>query len=80
MAQSETVKTQSSGGLGVLGVLTIIFIVLKLTGNIDWSWLWVLSPIWLPFAVILSAGVLIFLFVLIYVGINRIFNSGSSSR
>lgn len=33
-----------SGGLGVGGVLGLIFIVLKLTGIIDWTWWWVLSP------------------------------------
>lgn len=35
----------SSGGIGFFGLLTIVFIVLKLTGYIDWSWWWVLSPI-----------------------------------
>ena len=37
-----------SGGLGFTGALTIAFIVLKLTHLIEWSWLWVLSPIWIP--------------------------------
>lgn len=32
--------------IGFFGLLTIIFIVLKLTGVIAWSWLWVLSPLW----------------------------------
>jgi hypothetical protein len=35
----------SSGGVGFIGLLTIVFIVLKLLGKIEWSWLWVLSPI-----------------------------------
>ena len=35
------------GGLGIVSVLTIIFIVLKLLGVIKWSWIWVLSPIWI---------------------------------
>jgi len=39
----------SSGGVGFLGLLTILFIGLKLTGYITWSWLWVLSPIWITF-------------------------------
>lgn len=39
-----------SGGLGFTGALTIAFIVLKLTHLIEWSWLWVLSPIWIPIA------------------------------
>ena len=37
----------SSGGIGFTGLLTIAFIVLKLTGVIGWSWLWVLSPLWI---------------------------------
>ena len=46
-------STQSSGGIGFAGLLTIVFIVLKLTGVIAWSWLWVLSPIWISFAIAL---------------------------
>jgi hypothetical protein len=38
-----------SGGVSFLGLLTIVFIVLKLVGVINWSWVWVLSPIWLSF-------------------------------
>lgn len=37
----------SGGGLGLPSVLTIIFVVLKLVGVIDWSWVWVLSPLWI---------------------------------
>lgn len=36
-----------SSGLGICGVLTIIFVVLKLVGVINWSWLWVLCPLWI---------------------------------
>ena len=31
--------------IGFIGILTIVFIVLKLTDYIDWSWFWVLSPV-----------------------------------
>ena len=54
--------SSSSGGIGFAGLLTIVFITLKLTGVIAWSWLWVLSPIWISFAlalVILVVAVLI---------------------
>lgn len=37
----------SSGGIGIVGVLTIVFIVLKLCNVIEWSWVWVLAPIWI---------------------------------
>ena len=38
---------QASGGIGFTGLLTIVFIVLKLCGLITWSWTWVLSPLWI---------------------------------
>lgn len=43
----------SSGGIGFLGVLALIFITLKLMGFIDWSWWWVLAPLWGGFAFVL---------------------------
>lgn len=46
-------RSNSSGGIGFLGLLTIAFIVLKLIGRITWSWGWVLSPIWIPAILIL---------------------------
>lgn len=52
----------AGGGIGFLGVLAIAFIVLKLLGVIKWSWLWVLSPIWLPVIVAL-VGVAIFIWI-----------------
>lgn len=45
-------NNSSSGGIGFAGLLAILFIALKLTGVINWSWLWVLSPIWIPFILI----------------------------
>ena len=38
----------TSNGLGLGTVLFMVFLVLKLTGNIDWSWWWVTSPLWIP--------------------------------
>lgn len=49
---SET-KTQS-GGIGFVGLLTILFIGLKLTNVIAWSWWWVLSPIWITASVVIA--------------------------
>lgn len=40
-------STAATGGIGFTGLLTIVFIVLKLIGVINWSWIWVLSPIWI---------------------------------
>lgn len=53
-------NNQNNGGIGFLGLLTILFIGLKLTGYITWSWVWVLSPLWIGFAVALALFVIIF--------------------
>lgn len=42
-------NTTSYGGIGFTGLLTILFVALKLTGVIAWSWVWVLSPLWIGF-------------------------------
>lgn len=41
-------------GLNVFSVLFIVFLVLKLTNNIDWSWWWVTAPLWIPASIVLS--------------------------
>ena len=46
-------KEKSSGGVGVLGLLGVAFVVLKLTGYIDWSWWWVTLPFWGGIALLL---------------------------
>jgi hypothetical protein len=62
MYNSQSTKSSVSvnGGVGFIGLLTIVFIVLKLTGHINWSWLWVLSPLWI-------SGLLGILFIAIFV-------------
>lgn len=56
--------------LDFLGILTIVFIVLKLTDYIDWTWWWVLSPLWIP----LLTALILFLAVLMILGIMIIFD------
>ncbi len=48
-------NTNSRNGIGFTGLLTIAFIVLKLCGVITWSWVWVLSPIWISVGIALIA-------------------------
>ena len=49
-------SSSSSSGIGFSGLLTVVFITLKLTGYINWPWVWVLSPMWIP---LLIAAVLL---------------------
>lgn len=55
-----------SGGIGFFGLLAIVFITLKLTGVIAWSWWWVLSPLWGPVAVVIAIAILIGLIALAF--------------
>lgn len=50
---SKKSSSSSSGGIGFVGLLTIVFITLKLTGFIAWSWWWVLSPVLVVAAIII---------------------------
>jgi len=46
-------SSSSSSGIGVFGLLGVVFVTLKLTGYIDWSWWWVTAPFWGGFVVAL---------------------------
>ena len=46
-------SSSSSSGIGVLGLLGVAFVVLKLTGYIDWSWWWVTAPFWVGFVLVI---------------------------
>lgn len=63
-------RNAAPGGLGLSSVLGIVFIVLKLCGVIKWSWLWVLSPFWIVFAIFIVS---ILIFVFLY-GISALFD------
>ena len=56
----------SSSGLGFVGVLQLAFIILKLCDVIKWSWLWVLSPIWI------SVGLGVLALIIIVLGTKKI--------
>ena len=51
-------EVSSKSGRFILGLMFIVFLTLKLTGHIDWSWWWITIPLWLPAAVGLSIGLI----------------------
>lgn len=57
---SREINCYNGGGVGFTSLLTLLFIGLKLGGVINWSWWWVLSPLWIPTALVL-------IFILIFV-------------
>ena len=61
MANNTTVNS----GMGFTGWLTILFIGLKLTNIISWSWVWVLSPLWISALIFLSILAIILIIAVI---------------
>jgi len=61
MSNNQTVTTS----FPIASILTIVFVVLKLTNNISWSWWWVVSPLWIPLGLIAILFVVVFVFLLI---------------
>lgn len=55
---------KASSGISFCGLLTIVFIVLKLIEKIDWDWIWVLSPLWIPIAIYI--GIFVFSILVVY--------------
>lgn len=51
----------AKGGIGLSGILFVVFLILKLCKVITWSWWWVFAPIWIPFAI----GLIIFIIAFI---------------
>ncbi len=58
-----TRSSSSSSGIGFSGLLTVLFIGLKLTGHITWPWIWVLSPLWISALISIVIIVIILVFV-----------------
>lgn len=57
-------STSTSSGIGFTGLLTVLFVGLKLTHHIDWSWWWVLSPVWISLGLVLLMGLIALPFVI----------------
>lgn len=55
-------EVKYTGGIGFCGLLTIVFIVLKLLGVINWSWIWVFAPLWIDFIIALFIIVIFIIF------------------
>lgn len=58
-------SSSSSGGIGFTGLLTVLFVGLKLTNVIAWSWWWVLSPIWIPLLLLTIIFIIASIFIAI---------------
>jgi hypothetical protein len=55
--------SKSSNGLGIGTILFLIFMVLKLTNYIDWSWWWVTAPLWIPIIILGIVGLIALFYI-----------------
>jgi phosphoglycerol transferase MdoB-like AlkP superfamily enzyme len=76
MATQQT----ASGGIGLGGVLFVVFLVLKLTGHIDWSWWWVTAPLWGVFAFVVGVAAVALLFAVMASAMGALFGGKRSRR
>lgn len=54
------------GGISLGTILFIVFLILKLTGTITWSWWWVTAPLWIPVAIVVACLIIVGFIVLVY--------------
>lgn len=69
MADNKT----TSSGIGLGGVIFIVFLILKLAGIgqvANWSWWWVTSPLWIPAAIVVGFGLLVLIITIIKKGLD----------
>lgn len=64
-------KSSVNGGIGFIGLLTIVFIALKLTGLITWPWIWVLAPIWISAVVAIGVLIAVLAWIVAFTKINK---------
>ena len=73
MSREPAVSAQASAsGVGLGGLVFLVFLACKLTGNIDWSWWWVTAPLWIPVALLFAIVAVVFLVAGIVVLVDKV--------
>lgn len=66
-------NNKTSSGIGLGGVIFIVFLILKLAGIgqvANWSWWWVTSPLWIPAAIVVGLGLLVLIITVVKNGLD----------
>lgn len=71
MVTQKQNNTNTGGGIGFVGALTITFVVLKALGYLKWSWWWVFAPLWISWGIVLAILIVIFLVWLVAVVVDE---------
>ena len=59
MSPTSDSSSASSGGIGLSGAVFLVFLILRLTHYIDWSWWWITAPLWGPLAFVTAILMLV---------------------
>ena len=59
--------TKSSSGISLPIIVFLIFLILKITNQISWSWFWIFSPLWIPVALFISIFIVAVMVILLYI-------------
>lgn len=54
--QTQNVRVEVVGP-SMLTIMTILFVILKMTGTVAWSWAWVLAPTWIPLSIVVAVAI-----------------------
>ena len=68
---SNAKSTVTVGGTSFLNLLFLVFLVLKLTNVITWSWWWVTAPLWIPVAIVVGVLAIVFVCAIIAAGVTK---------
>jgi hypothetical protein len=66
-------QTTKSGGVSFAGLLFLLFLGLKLTNQIDWSWWWVTAPLWGPITLVFAFALIVIFIALLIAGVALLF-------
>jgi hypothetical protein len=75
-----TQQGAASSGIGLGGAVFLVFLVLKLTGHIDWSWWWVTAPLWGLFGLAFAAMASMLVFYVVASAVGALFGGRRSRR
>lgn len=77
---NKSLPQTNTSGVSTAGLLLVLFIALKLTGVIAWSWWWVLAPLWLPFALFFAVCVVVVLVLFLFSLVKKVLSISTKKR
>ena len=73
-------SNSNTSGITTLGLLGVVFVTLKLTSTIDWSWWWVTAPFWGGFAILIGFALICFLLGAIFFVLEFVFGASTKKK